>query len=69
MSELDQIHGDMNEPGEASLVANVDPDNISSNEQKTIPYVAGKASVPCMWIGVIYDQYQVDAPVERPGKK
>lgn len=67
MSDL--IHGDSNEPLPAQKVANLQPEKISTNERRVYPLVFGEAILPALHIGEIYDQFEVPAPVERPGKK
>lgn len=50
-------------------MGNLKPREISSNQQEPLPWICGEDKVALNWIGEVYDQYTVDAPVERPGKK
>ena len=67
MSDL--IHGDSNEPQPAMKIGNLQPDKISTNERRVYPLIGGTGIVPALHIGQVYDQFEVDAPTERPSKK
>lgn len=64
-----KLHGDKNEPDDARRMMNIDASDQSSNQQLCIPVFSGEAKLPCMWIGVIYNQFVRQVRQERPGKK
>ncbi len=63
------LHGTKNEPPEAAKMANVGPKDLTTNEKQPLPWTCGEEKVALMWVGQVYDQFTIDAPIERPGKK
>jgi len=63
------IHGEKQTVEPAKKVGNVGADDLATNEQRPLLTFAGEEVTTPLWIGQIYDQNTVDAPVERPGKK
>ena len=49
---------------------NVDPDEISSNQQVIpVPMFAGEMKLALQWLCDPYNQFTREAPADRPGKK
>ena len=59
----------LEKPDAPRKVGNVSADKVSTNERRVIPFGRGKYITAALHVGQIYDQYTIDAPVERPGKK
>lgn len=66
---MSTLHGSKNEPADPVRVANVGPQDLATNQKQDLPWICGEEKVSLLWIGEVYNQYTVDAPIERPGKK
>ena len=50
--------------------ANVQDEELSTNQEATvIPWVCGESKLALRWISPPYNQFTIEAPMERPGKK
>lgn len=53
----------------------LDPGNVQDEELATnqeaivIPWVCGERKIALRWISPAYNQFTIEAPMERPGKK
>jgi len=64
------VKGGANLPAQEPTTANLDGDELSSNQESTpVPWGAGEIQVPAKWITGIIEQEAREAPAERPGKK
>lgn len=64
------MKGGANLPAEEPQVANLDPEELASNQEATpVPWGCGDFKVPAKWITGILEQEAREAPMERPGKK
>lgn len=62
--------GRVNQPDEEKDPANLDGEELSTNEQgRALPMFAGESKFALVWICAPFSQYTKEAPNERPGKK
>ncbi|MEM8550208.1 MAG: hypothetical protein AAGF10_05400, partial [Verrucomicrobiota bacterium] len=54
---MSTVHGKINDRDAQRRVANIDPEEISSNEHALLPLFWGTRPLSAFWIGDIFNQY------------
>ena len=66
---MSDLHGEVNEPRRQSHTANVDPEDVATNENKPLPWHVGTRRLPLMWIGQLWNQRTEAVRRSSGGKK
>ena len=62
-------HGQINNNNARDYVANVEPDDVSTNARKPLPWHCGTRPHSLMWVGFVWDQRNVAVRSQSGGKK
>ncbi|MDP0498667.1 MAG: hypothetical protein Q7P63_01080 [Verrucomicrobiota bacterium JB022] len=63
------MSANFDEPTDQPILANIAADEVSSNQQRHYPYLAGTQPIALSWVGQVYDQRTVPVKQDSGGKK